>query len=70
MSDNNEGYYPIPPVFKAARCRSCGADITWVQTASGARMPLDLHQTKEIDGKVCALTHFATCPQGKGWSKK
>lgn len=33
----------LPPT---RRCRSCGADIRWVTTGSGKRMPIDAHPSR------------------------
>ena len=38
----NGGYFRLPENAKRGTCRSCQQPIAWVQTASGARMPLDL----------------------------
>lgn len=40
-----------------AKCRSCGAEIAWVKTSSGANMPVDpdyihYHEAKEGDKLV------------------
>ena len=66
----NDGYFPLPENAKRGTCRSCQQPIAWVQTASGARMPLDLATVEQRDGVTMALNHFATCPQGAAWSKK
>jgi hypothetical protein len=34
-------------------CRSCGAEIRWVHTVSGATMPLDYHPVP--DGNIVAV---------------
>lgn len=44
--------FPIPPSTPVKSCRSCGADIHWIETASGKRMPVNPDGT----------SHFATCP--------
>lgn len=45
-----------------ARCKSCGAEIVWVKTRSGKRMPLDARPTPngnlEIDLADCV--YFVT----------
>jgi hypothetical protein len=53
-------------------CKSCGAAILWVVTASGKRMPLDANAERrfviEPEEPPLALSretyssHFATCP--------
>jgi hypothetical protein len=42
----------IPAGEPIRSCRSCGASIYWILTASGKRMPVDPDGT----------SHFATCP--------
>ena len=62
-------------------CRSCGADITWLELVSGKRMPFDGEpayvRTVQVGGRLVgeidstvSLSHFATCPQAKDWRKK
>jgi hypothetical protein len=65
------------------KCRSCGADIVWAVTPSGARQPLDAKPDKRIalemsdDGApplariVNTYTpHHATCPDAERWRKR
>jgi hypothetical protein len=67
----HDGYYLLPDGERIGRCRSCNAQIVWVLTDSGARMPLDLKHTRvNLEGQLEVLTHFATCPHGKAWSKR
>lgn len=63
-----DGFYPLPANATRSTCRSCKAPIAWVATTSGARMPLDLGTQEQRDGVTMAQTHFAHCPQAKGWS--
>lgn len=45
----------------AAKCRSCDADIVWVESLkTGRKMPVNA-------GSV--ISHFATCPQAESWRK-
>jgi hypothetical protein len=44
--------FPIPPGTPPRECRSCRAEIFWILTAAGKRMPVN------PDG----VSHFATCP--------
>lgn len=53
--------FDYPPSAPRVSCRSCGADVVWIVTTSGAKMPLD-PGTKE--------SHFATCPHAGAWRKK
>lgn len=66
----NDGYFILPAGAQRARCRSCQAEIAYIITARGQRMPLDVAKSEERDGQTWALTHFATCPEGKAWSQK
>lgn len=43
--------FKIPPGTPMATCRSCHANVRWIVTDTGKRMPVDL------DG----ISHFATC---------
>jgi hypothetical protein len=44
--------FDVPDGTPARSCRSCGADIWWIVTAAGKKMPVDADGT----------SHFATCP--------
>lgn len=54
ISAYKAGRFKMPPgsADSQAKCRSCGADIWWVETSGGKNMPIDR------DGN----SHFATCP--------
>lgn len=41
------------------KCRSCQAPIRWEKTEKGKYTPVNEDGT----------THWATCPQAKGWKK-
>jgi hypothetical protein len=45
--------FPIPPDAAITNYRSCGAQIAWITTEAGKKMPVN------ADG----ISHFATCPQ-------
>ncbi len=47
--------------IKPAKCRSCGSAIIWGKTPNGKSCPFDL---------ATGESHFRTCPQAAGWSKK
>jgi hypothetical protein len=64
------GEYEIPQGVPVENCRSCGAAIVWGKTKTGAAVPLNTDRTRIIDGKRYALTHFATCPQGREWRRE
>ena len=57
------GEYLVGDRANSARCTSCGADILWIITPKGKRMPLS-EATIRMDenGRQWALTHFANCP--------
>lgn len=66
-------------------CRSCGAAIEWAElVTSGRRHPFDApivavrtqgsilengRVIEDVDTAVSS-THFASCPQGKQWSRR
>ena len=49
-----------------SQCKTCGAEIVWVTTTAGKRMPLDITYKTVVtnDGKVVLgrESHFSTCP--------
>lgn len=64
-------------------CRSCRAAIEWAELVSGKQHPFDAPIRPlpdlpiESGGRVIVTvdtsvspTHFATCPQGKQWTKR
>lgn len=53
--------FEFPPSAPRVPCRSCRADVVWIVTEGGRRMPVD-PGTKE--------SHFATCPHAADWRKK
>jgi hypothetical protein len=64
------GYYLIPAGEDIGACKSCGAVIVWTRTPAGKAMPLDLASGREGPGGREALTHYATCPQGRDWRRR
>ena len=61
------------------KCRGCGADITWVNTDAGKKMPLDVNFTTvyvEYDrGRPATMLkgrqpHWVTCPKADLFKKK
>lgn len=62
-----------------ATCRSCGAAILWVVTASGKRMPLDASPEKRFViepqepplalSRDTYVSHFSTCPNAAAHRK-
>lgn len=65
-----KGEYLIPVGARAGSCRSCGADVLWITTTKGSAMPLSSATIEERGVERYALSHFADCPEAKGWSKK
>jgi hypothetical protein len=63
------GEYPLPAGEAPGTCRSCGAPIVWTVTDAGRRIPLDLATARRCGAQRVALTHFATCPDGRQWRK-
>lgn len=41
-------------------CRSCSAEVLWVETQAGRRAPLNRDGT----------SHFSTCPQADEWRNR
>lgn len=58
LFDPHERYEPVS-------CRSCGRRMGLALTLKGRKMPVDLD-----DAGRPIVTHFATCPEGKAWSRK
>lgn len=64
---------------RTTSCRSCAALVVWMRTAAGKNMPVDADSvdvaTLEWDaGKPVFdpdehTSHFATCPEAKGWRR-
>ena len=62
---------PIRPESDFGKCRSCGQEVRWLTTASGARMPVEIAAKTILidrgDGQYKAVigyeSHFAYCPQ-------
>lgn len=60
-------------------CRSCGAEIKWIETKAGKMMPVDptpLEEGEGVLGKVVDdgsgtlyISHFATCLEADSWRK-
>lgn len=53
--------------FKLARCRGCGAEIDWVETTKGKRMPVDVKPIVTVvtdTGQVVRgrTPHWQNCP--------
>lgn len=47
------------------RCRSCGAAIVWGTTPVGRACPYNV-----VGMRATEQSHFETCPQARGWSKR
>jgi len=54
-------------------CRSCNAEILFVETAKGHMMPVnykpEFENDKEYD-KTKHISHFSTCPEADKFRKK
>lgn len=70
LFNERKGEYEIPAGARPGKCRSCNADVLWVTTSNGQSMPLSVATIQERNDTKYALSHFADCPQGKGWSKR
>ena len=58
---------------KIVECKSCGADMVWLITKNGKRIPVDADTVvagEEIFDPDSMTTHFETCPDAKKWRKK
>jgi hypothetical protein len=55
-----EVLFDIPAGTAASTCRGCGADVYWIITKAGKRMPVDGDGT----------SHFATCPMSGEFRRK
>ncbi len=54
------------------KCRSCGADVVFVETANGKRPPFNPVPMADTKGVLqpAGATHFATCPAAEEWKGK
>jgi hypothetical protein len=57
-----------------AECRRCKAEIVWLSTASGERMPVDAKTVSkgdtEFEPRSGYISHVATCPDSQPWKEK
>lgn len=58
--------YPMP-LGAIGHCRSCGAEIIWATTPSGAHVPLSYATRRELAGQWVATSHYRDCPQASSW---
>jgi len=63
------------PSASLSFCRSCKAPITWLKTETGKFIPVNPDSVKDrplnnIYNSKIHVSHFATCPQAKGWRNK
>ena len=57
------GEYLVPRNARVVNCTSCGTQICFTETGTGARMPLSLSTIRvDADGRRWALNHWADCP--------
>jgi hypothetical protein len=64
------GEYIVPTGATPEPCRSCGASVIWGHTNHGNPVPLNADHIRTIGTVRYAMTHFATCPQARGWRKQ
>jgi hypothetical protein len=54
--------------YRIVRCKSCNAQIVFLETAAGKRMPIDA-DTVEAEDTVYEhgrhVSHFSSCPQAQ-----
>ena len=50
-----------------ARCKSCQAEITWIATMRGKKMPVDGAVTEAIFDAENHVSHWDTCPDAASW---
>lgn len=60
--------------MKFDTCKSCGAQIVWLQTVSDEPKPMPVNAASVTEGDMLFnptrhMTHFATCPHSKQWRK-
>ena len=71
-------WFDVPPGTAPSECRSCTAEVYWIVTASGKRMPVDCDveggyspdAARANEGLVPegrGISHFATCPDASKW---
>lgn len=56
------------------KCAGCGAEIKWIKTKTGSRMPVnaELKTIVTENGEIVRgyESHFATCPKADSFRKK
>jgi hypothetical protein len=56
-----------------ATCRSCGAEIVWLTTSGGKRLPVNAETASpgdtEFEPRSGHIAHVADCPQADLWKK-
>ena len=67
---SRKGEYLVPEGKPVQTCDSCGAQIVWTRTRNKKPIPLSVATIERREGIAYALSHFADCPDAKGWSKK
>lgn len=73
-------WFDVPGGTPAAECRSCSAEIYWITTPAGKRMPVDCDvdggyspdatRGPALDPNGHGVSHFATCPQAGKWRQR
>jgi hypothetical protein len=57
----------------AIACRSCGAEIVFLRTASGNKTPVNAETVEpgDVDYEPGRhVSHFSTCPQASAWRNR
>jgi hypothetical protein len=57
-----------------AKCRACKAEIMWMTTTNGKKIPVDIETVGDIGATVfdpdTMVSHFATCPDAEKFRKR
>ena len=65
MARGHELKIEIDHDAQVVQCKSCHASVWWGSTRSGAQCPFDV-----LEGRHTRVSHFATCPDARRWSKR
>ena len=70
-------WHMVPPTTQPEECRSCGVYVFWIVTPKEKPLPIDCDvrggsRPAKASAKRWGLgvSHFATCPDAKLWSKR
>jgi len=67
-------YFTVPPGTHPSQCRDCPRPIYWIETKTGAKMPVDCNADARswppsATDAGSGLSHFATCPSAAKFRK-